>query len=57
MLDNEVMSPRNDAFRAAYLKDYGQEMWDKRVKLLSEVTESYETYISKVRKELSTVQK
>ena len=53
-LDNSIMMPMNAAFKDAYIKEYGQEMWDRRLKLLPEITDSYETYISKYRKDMST---
>lgn len=55
-LDNSFM-PMGNTFKDAYIKEYGQEMWDKRGKLLPEITESVDVYISKFRKDLSTPMK
>jgi len=55
-LDNNFMASTADAFKAAYIKEFGQELWDKRLKLLPEITNSYDVYISKFRKDLSTAQ-
>lgn len=52
-LDSEF-NPQGTKFRDAYIKEYGQEEWDKRGKLLPEILVSLETYISKLRKDLST---
>jgi len=52
-LDSEF-NPQGTKFRDAYIKEYGQEQWDKRSKMLPEITESLEVYISKFRKDLST---
>ncbi len=52
-LDSEF-NPQGTKFKDAYVKEYGQEQWDKRSKLLPEITESLEIYISKFRKDLST---
>lgn len=53
-LDNNFMPSMANTFKDAYIKEYGQEMWDKRLKLLPEITESIDVYISKFRKDLST---
>jgi hypothetical protein len=56
-LDNNFTPSMANTFKDAYIKEYGQEVWDKRVKLIPEITNSYETYISKLRKDLSTEMK
>lgn len=56
-LDNNFTPSMSNTFKDAYIKEYGQEMWDKRLKLLTEITESFDVYISKFRKDLSTTMK
>ncbi len=56
-LDNSFNPTMAKDFQNAYVQEYGQEMWDKRLKLLPEITTSYETYISKSRKDLSSAMK
>jgi hypothetical protein len=59
-LDNKFdpnMASRNKDFQTTYVQEYGQAAWDNRSKLLPEITTSYETYISKNRKDLSSVTK
>lgn len=56
-LDNTFAPNMAKDFQTAYVKEYGQAMWDSRLKLLPEITTSYETYISKIRKDLSSVRK
>lgn len=53
-LDNNFMASTADAFKAAYIKEFGQSLWDRRLILLPEITDSYDVYISKFRKDLST---
>ncbi|HUS03643.1 MAG TPA: hypothetical protein VMY77_18010 [Chitinophagaceae bacterium] len=50
-------TPVNPAFKETYIKEYGQAQWDKRNTLLSEITESIDVYISKLRKDMSTAAK
>ena len=45
--------PQN-GFRDAYIKDYGQEAWDKRVKLLVDDRVSQEQHFEILRKDLSS---
>ena len=56
-LDNSFNPTMGKDFQNAYVQEYGQEMWDKRVKLLPEIMTSWDTYISKNRKDLSSVSK
>lgn len=59
-LDNTYdpnMRTMNDNFRNTYIQEYGQAAWDKRNNLLAEITTGWETYLSKVRKDLSTASK
>jgi hypothetical protein len=56
-LDNGFNPTMGKDFQNAYVQEYGQEMWDKRVKLLPEIMTSWDTYISKNRKDLSSVTK
>ena len=56
-LDNSFNPTMGKDFQNAYVQEYGQEMWDKRVKLLPEIMTSWDTYISKNRKDLSSVTK
>ena len=42
------------AFKDTYIKEFGQDAWDKRLKLLPEIVENMDVYISKLRKDLST---
>ena len=51
------MKSMNDNFKSTYIQDYGQAAWDKRINLLPEITTSWETYLSKVRTDLSTATK
>jgi hypothetical protein len=43
-----------NAFKEAYVKDYGTADWDKRVKLLEDAVVKHEQYIMKLRKDLSS---
>lgn len=54
---DDTFAPMGTTFKDAYIKEYGQEMWDKRGKLLPEITESVIVYMSKFRQDLSTVMK
>jgi hypothetical protein len=56
-LDNAFAPNMSKDFQTAYVQEYGQAMWDKRMALLPEITTGYETYISKSRKDLSSVRK
>lgn len=56
-LDNGFAPNMGKEFQTTYVQEYGQAMWDARLKLLPDITTSYETYISKVRKDLSSVRK
>ena len=56
-LDNTFNPTMGKDFQNAYVQEYGQEMWDKRLKLLPEIMTSWDTYISKNRKDLSSVMK
>lgn len=56
-LDNNFNPNMAKDFQAAYVKEYSKEAWDKRVNLIPEICASWETYISKVRKDLSSVSK
>jgi hypothetical protein len=60
-LDNRYFPPNPNplppnAFKDAYIKDYGQEAWDARSKLLDDNAniESREVYLMKLRKDLSS---
>jgi hypothetical protein len=53
-LDNNYFPGLADKFKEAYIKMYSQAQWDKRLTLLSEITNSYETYISRRRDDLSS---
>jgi hypothetical protein len=60
-LDNTYFPPNPNplppnAFKDAYIKDYGQEAWDARSKLLDDNAniESREVYLMKLRKDLSS---
>ena len=50
------MANQPNAFKDAYIKDYGQEAWDARSKLLDDNAniESREQFIMKLRKDLSS---
>jgi hypothetical protein len=52
-LDN-AFTPMNRDFQNAYVQEYGQAAYDKRQNLLPEICASWETYISKFRKDLSS---
>lgn len=43
-----------EAFKKAYIATYTQQQWDRRNKLLKDLVESYETYIAKLNKPLSS---
>ena len=47
----------SDNFKIMYIQEYGQAMWDSRGKLLPEICNSWETYLSKDRKDMSSVTK
>ena len=51
------MKMMTDNFKTAYIQEYGQAMWDNRGKLLPEICTSWENYLSKDRKDLSSVSK
>lgn len=55
-LDTEFSPSQSDAFKAQYIKSYGQEMWDKRQTAVTDFVESVELFVSKIRKDLSSVQ-
>lgn len=56
-LDNGFSPSMSNAFKDTYIKEYGQSDWDRRMKLLPEITDSYDVYISKLRKDMSTTMK
>ena len=56
-LDNSFSPTMSKDFQNGYVQEYGQAAWDKRQNLLPEITTSWETYLSKVRKDLSSVMK
>ena len=59
-LDNTFdpnMKTMSDNFKNTYIQEYGQAAWDNRIKLLPEITTSWETYLSKIRKDLSSTSK
>ena len=56
-LDNNFIPSASPSFKDVYVKEFGQEMWDRRLKLLPEITESIDVSISKLRKDLSTPMK
>jgi hypothetical protein len=56
-LDNTITQPRNDNFKNEYIQEYGQSVWDARMKLLPEIATSWETWLSKDRKDLSSATK
>lgn len=45
-----------EGFKKAYIATYTQQQWDRRNKLLKDLVESYETYIAKLNKPLSSPQ-
>ena len=51
------MKMMTDNFKTAYIQEYGQSMWDNRAKLIPELCNSWETYLSKDRKDMSSVTK
>ena len=56
-LDNSFAPNMGKDFQTAYVQEYGQAMWDSRIKLLPDIATSWETYASKFRKDLSSVMK
>ncbi len=44
----------SEAFKKAYIARYSQQQWNRRNKLLQDAVESYETYIAKLNKPLSS---
>ena len=53
-LDSDFFNLPPTGFRDAYVKDYGQEAWDKRVKLLVDNRVSQEQHFEELRKDLSS---
>lgn len=53
-LDSDYNKMAPDAFKNAYIADYGQEAWDKRVKLLVDDVVSREQHFEKARHDLSS---
>lgn len=53
-LDSEYTPNMGTQFKDTYLKDYGQEAWDKRVKLLVDDVVSREQHLEKARPDLSS---
>jgi len=53
-LDSDYFHLPNDWFKNAYIKDYGQEDWDKRVKLMVDDVVSRTQRFEKVRPDLSS---
>jgi hypothetical protein len=56
-LDNSFNPTMAKDFQTAYTKEYGKEAWDKRVNLIPMICATWETYISKTRKDLSSAMK
>ncbi len=54
---NPAMQAMGDNFKKTYIQEYGQAAWDNRIKLTPEIMTSWETYLSKVRKDLSSATK
>ena len=54
---NPAMKTMGDNFKNTYIQDYGQAAWDNRNKLLPEIMSSWETFLSKSRKDLSSAAK
>lgn len=55
-LDSDYFKMSPTAFRDAYVKDYGQEAWDKRLKLFVDDRVSQEQHFEILRKDLSSKQ-
>jgi hypothetical protein len=53
-LETDYFKTPPTAFKDAYIKDYGQEAWDNRVKLLVDDVVSREQHFEKVRPDLSS---
>ena len=53
-LDNNYSPNMRAQFKEAYIKDYGQEAWDKRLKLLVDDVVSREQHLEKLRADLSS---
>jgi hypothetical protein len=53
-LETNYFNLPQNAFRDAYVKEYGQEAWDKRVKLLVDDRASQEQHFEKFRADLSS---
>ena len=53
-LDTDYFKMAPDAFKNAYIADYGQEAWDKRLKLLVDDVVSREQHFEKSRADLSS---
>ena len=53
-LDADYFKMAPDAFKNAYIADYGQEAWDKRLKLLVDDVVSREQHFEKIRADLSS---
>ena len=56
-LDNSFAPTMGKDFQTAYVQEYGQAVWDKRINLLPEIATSWETYALKFRKDLSSAMK
>ena len=58
-LDNTYpeMKSMADNFKAGYTQEYGQAAWDNRAKVIPEFCTTWETYLTKDRKDLSSVSK
>ena len=55
-LDDTFSPSQTEAFKAEYIKTFGQEKWDKRMTSLIDFVDSTEVFISKKRKDLSSAQ-
>lgn len=53
-LDNNFNPTMSKDFQAAYVKENGKEAWDARQNLVPQICSSWETFISKTRKDLSS---
>ena len=53
-LDTDYFKMGPDDFKNAYIADYGQEAWDKRLKILVDDVVSREQFFEKMRPDLSS---
>ncbi len=53
-LETNYFPGNTDRFKSTYIQMYGQDIWDRRINLLQEVTNNVESEMVKLREDLSS---